>query len=69
MKKQSAHKIYTNVLENITKSIKLIKQERPDFTNNLKIKKMTCNIFKISLSTYNKYLKELKDGTYTPCYS
>jgi len=67
----SSHKkIYTDILETITLSMvqtKKILEQNPTIKkpiNMTKVKKMTCSTIGISVSTYNKYLRELKNGTY-----
>lgn len=53
---QLPRKIYTDILENENKISKT------------EIKKRYFeNFSSISLSTYNKYLRELKEGTYSCC--
>jgi len=70
--KQSAKKIYTEVLENETRMLnrhrELLKANGDMVISETQFKKLYFNNFStISLSTYNKYLKELKDGTYIRC--
>lgn len=72
-RRQSSQKIYTEILENISiliifkkdefNSLNLTKQK----INLTKIKKEACDICRVSVSTYNKYLRDLKNKTYTRC--
>jgi Mn-dependent DtxR family transcriptional regulator len=66
-------KIYTDILEQITHSTE--EETTKDFSilnltptqSNTDAKKKICAILNVSLSTYNKYLRELKNGTYVRC--
>lgn len=55
--KQSSSKIYTDILENVTEYKTKIGYST----------KYACIINRVSVSTYNKYLRELKAGTYVRC--
>jgi len=70
-RKQSAQKIYTDILENTTQ---MLNQHRSFLLANKmtvsedKLKKVFFEKFSmVSYSTYSKYLRELENGTYIPC--
>jgi len=70
--KQSAQKIYTDILENETRSLDfqrtiLVELNKFNMTETKFRKIYFQNFGRVSLSTYNKYLRELKNGTYVRC--
>jgi len=70
--KQSAHKIYTDILEDETRTMdahrKALKKNSDLIISESRFKKLYFQNFgRVSLSTYNKYLRELKEGTYVRC--
>ena len=70
--KQSSKKIFTDILEHETKTLnahrEALKKNSDMVITETQFKKLYFQNFgRVSLSTYNKYLKELKDGTYITC--
>jgi len=64
-------KIYTDVLEYATKALErhreILKESGTELSETKLRKRFFGRFSNISMSTYNKYLKELKDGTYIRC--
>ena len=65
-------KIFTDILEHETFALDyqralLIKNDDFVITETAFKKLFFKNFGRVSLSTYNKYLKEMKDGTYIRC--